>query len=374
MLRCLHLADLHLGWSASFLADQADEFSRRRDGLLHRVANWAVDPRQQIDLVLLVGDLFDTHRPDVALVESVLADLRALVVAGKTVVTVPGNHDEITYHDSVYQRCRERWPGVLVTNPLPGPPLELTIGGSRTYIYSLAYTGGLTRIGEYLQPVPRVAADGIHIGAFHGSLDWQSEERGLPLASEALGVAAYDYVALGHFHSPRQMKKGRTTIAYAGSIEGKGFSDLGCGQLTLVDFVEGTVRTQTIPWSIPNCRVEPVDVGILEDSSDLDNLFTGWADPGLLLRVELQGAAGWLLDKEQLLGRHRHSFYHLEIVDDSLYLADELLAGWAEEATVRGMFVRRLLERLSTSSDQGERQLVQLALRRGVAAFLEGGD
>lgn len=371
---CLHLSDLHLGWPASFLEDKAERFSQRRDGLLHRISGWALAPSQQIDLVLLVGDLFDTHRPAPGLVEAVLADLRSLVAAGKTVITVPGNHDEITYHDSVYQRFRDRWPGILVTNPMPTAPLELQVAGQSVHLYSLAYTGGLTKINDYLQPVARVDQGGIHIGAFHGSLDWQSDERGLPIQSDALAAAAYDYVALGHIHGPRVLTKGRTTIAYAGMIEGKGFSDPGCGQLTLAEFSEGRVISRLLPWEIAPCRVEQVDVAFLESSDELDDLLRSWADPELLLRVELIGTAAWLLNVEQLVGRHQHSFYHLEIVDDSLYLADELLAGWAAEATVRGQFVRRLTGQLATTPDQDLRRLLQLALRRGIAAFLAGGE
>jgi DNA repair exonuclease SbcCD nuclease subunit len=205
-------------------------------------------------------------------------------------------------------------------------------------------------------------------------LDWSSDERGLPLSSDALLAADYDYTALGHFHSQRQIKKGRNTIVYPGIVEGKGFSDPGAGQLTVVEFFDGTAHTRFIPWSVPPCQVRQVDVNNLETSADLDQLLTSWADPELLIRVELQGSAGWLVDREQLLGRHGSRFYHLEIVDDSLYLADELLSAWASEATVRGMFVRRLLDRLPYANEPAERQLLQLALRRGVAAFLERGN
>ncbi len=374
MLTLLHLSDLHLGWAADFLDDQAEQFSRRRDGLLHRICTWVLSQAERIDLVLLVGDLFDTHRPSPGLVESVLADLRSLVASGITVVTVPGNHDEITYHDSVYQRYRTGWPGLLVTNPMPDAPLCISLAGQDVYIYSLAYTGGLTRIPDYLSPLPRTGEAGVHIGAFHGSLDWQSGERGLPLQSAALAAAGYDYVALGHFHSPRLIRQGKTTIAYSGMIEGKGFSDPGCGQLTLVDFQDGRVSSRLVPWAIPACRVERVDLSQLEQADELDELISAWADPGLLLRVELVGTAGWLPEVERVLGRHRHGFLHLEVADDSLFLDDQLLFRWANETTIRGQFVRRLLDRLSATDDQETRTLLQLALRRGIAAFRAGGE
>jgi exonuclease SbcD len=374
MLTCLHISDLHLGWTAGFLADKAEQFSRQRDGLLRRICQWVNQTDEQIDLVLIVGDLFDSHRPDPALVEAVMADLRSLTAAGRTVVTVPGNHDEITYHDSVYRRFQDRWPGYLVTNPMPQPPLQLTVAAETVYVYSVAYTGGLTKATDYLQPYPRVAAEGIHIGAFHGSLDWAAGERGLPLKSDALAAAGYDYVALGHFHQPSRLLKGRTTMVYSGMIESKGFSDLGCGQLTLVDIAPGSTVVRSLPWQVPPCRVEQVDVSLCDSQEQLDQLIQSWADDQLLLRVELVGTAEWLLYGEQLWGRHQGQFYHLEIVDDSLYLGEGLLASWADEATVRGQYVRQLRAELDQARDQRSRQVIQLALRRGIAAFAARGE
>ena len=60
---------------------------------------------------MIVGDLFETHCPEEPLVAAAVAQLRRLEQAGIPVVTVPGNHDEITYPNSVYQTRRDDWPG-----------------------------------------------------------------------------------------------------------------------------------------------------------------------------------------------------------------------------------------------------------------------
>jgi exonuclease SbcD len=373
VIRCLHLADLHLGWTADFLGEKAEEYVLQRDGLLGRICEFALQPDQQIGLVLIVGDLFETHRPATGLVESVIADLARLTRAGISVVTVPGNHDEITYHDSVYRRYADRWPGLLVTNPLPGEPLQLTVQGEDVYLYSLAYTGGLTRVTDYLQPQPRLTAEGIHVGAFHGSLDWATSERGLPLSSELLAAAGYDYVALGHFHAPRQLQRGQTTLAYAGAVESKGFSDLGCGQLTLVDLAPGTVQLSQVRCPVQPFRVVSIPVDEVDSREELVAQIAALADPALALRVELEGAAEFLLEREQLSARLQQEFFYLEIVDESLYLSDDLLQSWSQEATVRGLYVQRMLRRLHDAQSAKEKQVLQLALRRGMAAFLEGG-
>lgn len=372
MLRCLHLADLHLGWSAAWLGSRAADYARARDKILERLTPWILAPQQQLDLILIVGDLFDNHRPPAALVESVMAELKAWVDAGITVITVPGNHDEITYHDSVYQRYGQRWPGILVTNPMPEPPLELTVGGERLYLYSMAYTGGLTKVDDFLQPYPRVAGQGIHLAAFHGSLDWQTNERGLPLSSQLLAEAGYDYVALGHFHSPRQLQNGSTTIAYAGAIASKRFNDIGCGQLTLVSLQPGAAQVELIPWQDVDQRVEQLDISGFADEEELAAHIQSLADPALLLQVQLQGAANFSLDSQALTGRLTRHFYHLELIDSTVHVAAGLQERWAQETTIRGHFVRRMQRLLEKADDEREKKVATLALRRGIAAFLQG--
>ncbi len=372
LLRCLHLADLHLGWSAAWLGPRAADYARQRDRILGSLSAWVLAPERQLDLVLIVGDLFETHRPPAALVEAVMAELQAWVDAGITVITVPGNHDEITYHDSVYQRYGQRWPGILITNPMPAPPLELAVGGEKLYFYSLAYTGGLTKADGFLKPFPRVPEPGIHLAAFHGSLDWQTGERGLPLTSELLAAAGYDYVALGHFHKPKRLQVGATTLVYAGAIASKGFSDIGCGQLTLVSLQPGTVQVDLIPWLDVDHQVLELDISRFADEEELITHLMALADPKLLLQVQLQGAASFLLDCQALTGRLARHFYHLEFVDTTVHVAPALLERWAQESTIRGLFVRRLQKVWQETDDEWEKAVAALALRRGMAAFLEG--
>ena len=173
MIRCLHLADLHLGWSPQdndFPKDKCRLRQEERNSVLTQAVDFAKDPQNGIDLVIIAGDLFETHTPEPALIEHVLSKLRQLDNAGIPVITVPGNHDEITYHNSVYRQygTGRTWPGVLVQTPMPELVFRHEIKGVPVFIYSLAYTGGLTKVNE-LNEFPRLDEPGLHIGVFHGS-------------------------------------------------------------------------------------------------------------------------------------------------------------------------------------------------------------
>ena len=177
--------------------------------------------------MIIAGDLFETHRPGPELVETVLRELRRLEQANIPVLTVPGNHDEITYHDSVYRQRRNDWPGFLVTNPLPEKVTSLHLEDTPFHFYALAYTGGLTKATELLREFPPAADSGVHVGVFHASLDWEAGERSMPVSSQGLAAAGYDYVALGHIHRYQEKTVKQTLMLYPGAVEGKTFADPG---------------------------------------------------------------------------------------------------------------------------------------------------
>lgn len=373
VIRCLHLADLHLGWSPRFLGDREDERRRERDELLRRAVDFALDPRQEIGLVVIAGDLFESHRPPADLVQSVVRQLARLEQGGVRLITVPGNHDEITYHDSVYRLEAGRWPGILVTNPMPAHVATLDIRGNPCHIYSLAYTGGLTRTSPPLSSFPRLDRPGYHLAIFHGSLDWEAGDRSLPLVGNALAQAGYDYVALGHLHQHSVRNGARGPLVYAGAVEAKGFSDPGVGHLTVARIgATAGPAVERVDLPARPCRKVAFDAGRHDTPWELETALAALADPSAMIQIRLGGTANFPLEPAVLAARLRDSFYHLEIIDETGYFSDEAVARWAAEPTIRGQFISQLKRRIEAAGSARERETLYLALRKGLAAF--GGD
>ncbi|MDD3654546.1 MAG: metallophosphoesterase [Desulfotomaculaceae bacterium] len=133
---------------------------RERNQLLQKAVDYALAPGNNIQGVLIVGDLFEKYKPEDTLVHETMRRLSRLTAQGMLVVIIPGNHDEITYRESVYRTHGKDWPGILVTNPMPEHCLSHTIQGTPVHIYSLAYTGGLTKTAAALDVFPRLAEPG----------------------------------------------------------------------------------------------------------------------------------------------------------------------------------------------------------------------
>lgn len=374
MPRLLHLADLHLGWSPRDLpAERALARRARRDALLDQAVDVALAER--VDLVVIAGDLFERHRPDPATLAGALASLRRLVEAGVALVTVPGNHDELSYADAVYRTAADAWPGVLVTRPDFGPVARLRLDGLDVQVSALAYVGGVTPAGAPLERFPVGDDADLHVAALHGTLVRPgargafANERSLPLDEVALAAAGFDYVALGHLHTPQRREGARGPLVYAGCVGGKGFDDLGIDAWTLVDLTPGAVRTTNVPARVQRLEVAEVDVGAFDDAAGLLDHVETLADPDALVRVRLVGAVAFDVDLDGLTARAAGGFCHLEVEDATSSVAPALLDALAARPTVAGSFVRRMRVRLELAADDDERARVTRALRYGIHAL-----
>jgi DNA repair exonuclease SbcCD nuclease subunit len=369
-MRILHLADLHLGWQPEFLGEKKDERARERDSLLARAADFALDAKNNINAVLIAGDLFETHRPPRPLVEMAIAQLQRLQRGGLFLLTVPGNHDEITYHDSVYRSEGYRWPGVLAQCPNPQELARFELAGKTTAFYGLAYTGGETRTAPALADFPKGEAH-RHIGVLHGSLNWDAGDRSLPISAEAVERSGYDCLALGHIHGHSVRYLGSTVACYAGLAEAKGFSDPGCGKFTVLT-CNGRVEVGTVDAGSRPCRTHMLDLSGFDTAAEVTDAIKSQAEENAMVRVVIKGHANYQIDANSLREENAHLFYHLEVESAGIYLDDGILSGLAGEPTIRGYFVKKMLARLDAAQNDEEKDILRRALFRGVAA-LQGG-
>ncbi|HEY7828432.1 MAG TPA: metallophosphoesterase, partial [Candidatus Limnocylindrales bacterium] len=93
MLRLLQTSDLHLGARAVDLGEAGAVLRERRAAAFERSLALALS--EQVNVVLIVGDLFDTNAVTRALVSRVAAGLGGLARAGIRTVILPGDHDPL---------------------------------------------------------------------------------------------------------------------------------------------------------------------------------------------------------------------------------------------------------------------------------------
>ena len=128
MLKLLHASDIHIGAKFSSFGEKA---ATQRQALLDafaKIIDLAIS--EQVQLLLIAGDLFDSNFPSYQSVSFVKDQLKKLDNAGIRAVILPGTHDCLS-RDSIFKR--ENFTGFIFDNPEETqkefPELDLTIFG-----------------------------------------------------------------------------------------------------------------------------------------------------------------------------------------------------------------------------------------------------
>lgn len=259
-MRCLHLADLHLGRRLkhySLLDEQAE--------ILEQIVGLAEE--HQVDCVLLAGDLFDSARPEALAIE-LLGDFYHKLSRLCPVYAIAGNHDfpaHIQYLSSFLENfqiyvCSD------LRNGIAKVQAEDEHGVVNVYLLPYVTKADLKEVlGER-----EVASFDDYMTTLLAGLDLELSQRNVLIAHQFLrdGILSdserslsvgssfalsadlfkdFDYVALGHLHRPQAV--GRETVVYAGSPLPYSISELGYEKsVTLVDLgAKGEIKIQRLP-------------------------------------------------------------------------------------------------------------------------------
>jgi DNA repair protein SbcD/Mre11 len=373
MLRLLHLADLHLGAEPSYLGDIASQRSKDFNNAFERAVEFALASKHNIHLVVIAGDFFDRHNPPQETVRFATRQLTRLRQANIPVVLAPGNHDSISYPDSVYLDASTEIHNLvhLLDSPNVERSLVLELNGEDVHIYGMAWD--VNRSTPPFDEFHTVQEDGLHIVVIHGTLDRahyiEAHKRNVPLTLENLANSKMDYIALGHIHSQQAHQVNSIPVVYPGTLEGKRFvaGEEGQRNLVVVELEKGRqAKIELLPW---NQRVLQkgqldLDTEVIETEDELVDLIrTRFSDPNKLLRLEVSGTPSFVVNVENLKNRLSGDFFWCEFRDQTSIFHSVLVDDWAGEETIRGLLVRKLRRMVDETDDPGEQQKISLALR-----------
>lgn len=235
-MKILHLGDLHLGKSLcdfNLIEDQKY--------MLEQVLREAGE--QKTDAVLIAGDVYDKSIPSEEAVRLLDWFLRRLSKSGMETFLISGNHDSeerLHFGSSLFEANRihisAKYDGTVYKR-------ECRDEFGRVYVYLLPFIRA-SQV-RHFYPEENIASyeDAVRVALSHADID--PSERNIlvahqfvagrnedPVLGGSEGAAAmrvgtvekigfdcfdaFDYVALGHIHSPQRI--GRDTVRYAGSL------------------------------------------------------------------------------------------------------------------------------------------------------------
>ncbi len=356
-LKILHAADLHLDSPFEGLSSGKAAIRRAEQReLLGRLAELAAV--RQVDLVLLAGDLLDSSNTYYETGEELS---RALREVPAPVFIAPGNHD---WYSSRSPYARLQLPdNVHVFTESAIRSVILPELGARVYGAAFTEPTSAGLLEGFHAPKEQ---DMFHILCLHGELG-AKDSRYDPISVEQLDGSGMDYVALGHIHKASGLKRaGSTWYSWPGCPEGRGFDETGEKTVSIVTLTEGECELE--PVSIAKRRYEIVRLDVTGEDPLLA-AHTQLPDDtvGDVYRVVLTGETDESPDLKKLYENLSDLFFELQLRDET-----RLRRGvWdsAGEDTLRGLFLRRLLQRYEKARDDGERKRIEQAARWGLAAL-----
>ncbi len=337
-MRLLLFSDLHL--DMPFLSVPAASARRHRRHLrdtLTRIVDLASNER--VDALLCGGDLFEHERiaPDTGeFLRQAFAGL-----APVRVILAPGNHDWLA-PSSLYRQTA--WPAnVHVFTGQAFEPLALAEGITLWGMGHQVPAATTNPLRDF-----KVVGDGVHVALFHGSeLGWfdrQGEGKAphAPFSADDVRLAGLHHAFVGHYHAPQDGE----FLTYPGNPDPLTFGESGPRGAVLVTVgADGTIERERRAVAVSQVHDVQVDLsGCGTRQAVRERVAAALADLAGFVRVtvggELPPAVDFRYDDLVGVGDHLDA---LTLRVDGLRNAYDV-AAIAGEATVRGQFVRDVLE------------------------------
>jgi len=226
--RFIHTADLHLDSPLKSLARRdealADHVANATRTALSRTIDLCLE--QQVNALLLAGDIYDSHHPSVASVGFFIREINRLKHAGIRVYSIRGNHD----HYAKLANSIE----------LPEHVVEFS-GHKKVDIWAehgIAFHGVSFREEHAHESALRAfkAPDERYrnIALLHTSLGGsEGHDVYAPCSATQLDSMGFNYWALGHIHK-RSVSGQASTIVMPGTPQGRDIGEHGNKSVTLV--------------------------------------------------------------------------------------------------------------------------------------------
>lgn len=342
-MKILHSADLHLDTPFTGRSDAQVDYLRRK---LLKVPGMLADlcRREQCDMMLLSGDLFDG--PCTA--ESLHALRSALEEAAVPVLISPGNHDFCS-PDSPYLTAT--WPKNvhIFTNPVME---SVSLPDLNCRIYGAGYrTMDCDPLLKYFRAE---GPERYHIGVLHGD-PTQISSPYCPVTTLQTKASGLHYLALGHIHKSGSFRAGNTLCAWPGCPMGRGFDELGVKGALIVT-VDDTVETKFVPLDTPRFFDLVTTAGV-DAQTSIRSLLPPVGNKDFY-RITLTGESSQLR-MPSLMAAFSH-FPNLELRDRTVPEKD--LWSSADEDSLEGVYFR-LLQEAMDGADEETQQTLQLAAR-----------
>lgn len=328
-MRFIHLADTHL----AAVPESGTKLGEMRAKEIYQTFYKVIErcEAEQIDLLLIAGDMF--HRaPLVRELKEINYHFGKLTHT--KVVIIAGNHDYIGIHSNY---LGFEW-APQVTFFYENTLQDVYFEEWNTRVYGLSFRSRDWKEAALEGAKPQNREE-ISILLAHGG-----EPDKLPMDKKALEKAGFDYIALGHIHTPLRLSE---RMAYVGSMEPLDKNETGeRGYLLGEIAAPGEVpRLEFVPAAQRNYQLLEIEVTPDMTNGAIGDICEQQMEAGgmeHMYRICLRGkrAAELVIDREMLFSLG----IVLEVSDETMPDFDFEQLAKENSNNILGMYIQRILE------------------------------
>jgi DNA repair exonuclease SbcCD nuclease subunit len=270
-MKLIHCSDIHLDSALNTHLTPQEAQIRQREILDTFLEMIAYAGQMSVRAVMISGDLFDT--------DSVSADTKNAVLSAikenpdMDFLYLCGNHDE----QSIVKDMQN------ISN------VRLFPKAGKAYRYGNVVILGLNRMD--MQDKIHLKDEDINIVMLHGTLKQPGAFAGKNI----------DYMALGHIHKYEEGRiDARGVYCYSGCLEPRGFDECGKKGFVLLETDMHSLKRKFVPFSRRTAHTLDIDITGVNSLPQIYDMvletMKGLVNPDDMLRVQLTGEAGKLLD------------------------------------------------------------------------------
>ena len=345
-MKIIHTSDLHLSSPLTSKLPVSKQIKRRKElfDTFERICIYAKS--QEADAVIIAGDLFDTDTVTQRDINSILSVIESC--ERQRFLYVCGNHE-----------------GKVLSTSGTQIPKNLTVfgeGWSYVDIGEVTFAARCDPEGDIFSEL-MLNEKRKNVVILHGEARDSGRGKDIINLADAKGKSI-DYLALGHYHTYRQITVDRrATAVYCGTPEGRGFDEIGELGFVQID-TENGISHRFVPFckrTVSNIEADITELGTEAQvrcamEKALENI-----DRKDMVRITLIGERTPELryDIDRISGSRKDDFFYLEIVDNTkLHLdPDE----YKYDKSLKGEFIRLCLAEEELSPEEKE-QIIQCGL------------
>lgn len=339
-MKLIHCADLHLDsrMESNLGKEKAKE---RRNELLRgfeRLVSYAKN--NQVEGILIAGDLFDTKRVS--------------ATTKKTVLHLVVNHPEILFfylrgnHDEENSFWEEELPDNLKLFEDSWKSYEIADG--KIVITGLELTKSNAGLADVNLSLDK---NKFNIILLHGQeAESEGGDGGEVVPLKTLRDRGIDYLALGHIHSFKmQQLDARGTYCYPGCLEGRGFDECGKHGFVLLDIDEetGQMQWEFVSHAYRQIYEVAVDVSECMNTIEMIEAIKGVLQEGAyskesMIKLCLAGEIPVECEKDAdyIVTHFKDSYYAVKVSDETKIKVE--YERYALDESLKGEFVRSVME------------------------------